>query len=421
MHSTPPSVRRSGRRPAALGAALAAFAVVILPFVGTATAANAAADTFSVTSPTPGQTDVPEAFPKTAAFSGEGLDAGNHVDVQYVTGDGSLHTAVYSESTGADDGTWSLIANFDLLGTGQTEVVATVSELTPDDEVVVSIPLTFSLAVAPNPANPFTVASPGVGEVVTTDAPEFSGTATPGTTVVVLYGARAGSTAEAGAATVQDDGSYVVATDFSRLEPGSLGTGADVFNFDENGEPIPGIDRIAVFFTFETAPVPLIPLALAVDPATSTVSAATSTGVALTAAGFSPNEELTLAVTGADGAAVVPVDLPLNIYANDEDGSYASSIVLPAGVVAGDYTVTLTGVRSEGTVSASFAVTADPVVPPTPTPSNPAAPGKPGTGGGNGGSLAATGLDGSGFLGMGALLLLGGAAALIIRRRTTKA
>ncbi|MDO9398257.1 MAG: hypothetical protein Q7T71_17055, partial [Herbiconiux sp.] len=227
MHSTPPSDRRRGARFAALGVALA---VLALPLVGTATAANAAADTFAVTSPTPGQTDVPEAFPKTAAIAGTGLTEGNHVDVQYVTGDGSLHTAIYSESTGDADGAWSVIANFDLLGLGQTEVVATVSELTPDDEEVVSTPLTFSLAVAPNPTDPFTVASPGVGEVVGDPAPEFSGTATPGTTVVVLYGARSGSTAEAGAATVGDDGTYVVATDFSRLEPGSLGTGADVYN-----------------------------------------------------------------------------------------------------------------------------------------------------------------------------------------------
>ncbi|WP_291053981.1 hypothetical protein [Herbiconiux sp.] len=410
MHSTSPSSRRHRSRLAALGVALG---VLALPFVG-ATTAYAAADTFTVTSPTPGQTDVPEAFPNTAVVDGTGLTDGNHVDVQYVTGDGTLHTAIYADTTGADE--WSVIANFDLLGVGETTVVATVSELTPDDTVVVTVPLTFSLAVAPNPADPFTVTSPEVGEVVATATPDFTGTATPGTQIVVLYGARSGSTAEAGTATVEADGTYTVPTDFSRLEPGSLGTGADVYNFDSEGQPIPGIDRLAVFFTFESAPVPLIPLALAVDPASSTVSAATSTGVALTAAGFSPNEELTLSIVDAAGTAIVPVDLPLNIYANDEDGSYAGTVVLPAGTTAGDYTVTLTGVRSERTVSAGFAVVADPV-----TPVNPVTPGDPGTAGNGDGRLAATGLDGGGFLGLGALLLLAGAAAVIVRRRVSKA
>lgn len=410
MHSTSPSPRRHRSRLAALGVALA---VLALPFVG-ATTAHAAADTFTVTSPTEGQTDVPEAFPNTAVIEGSGLTDGNHVDVQYVTGDGTLHTAIYADTTGAGD--WSVIANFDLLGLGETTVVATVSELTPDDAVVLSVPLTFSLAVAPNPADPFTVTSPGVGEVVATATPDFTGTASPGTQIVVLYGARAGSTAEAGTATVDADGTYTVTTDFSRLEPGSLGTGADVYNVDADGQPIPGIDRLAVFFTFETAPVPLIPLALAADPESSTVSAATSTGIALTAAGFSPNEELTLSIVDAAGTAIVPVDLPLNIYANDEDGSYAGTVVLPAGTTAGDYTVTLTGVRSERTVSAGFAVVADPVTPVTPV-----TPGDPGTAGNGDGRLAATGLDGSGFLGLGALLLLAGAAAVIVRRRVGKA
>jgi LPXTG-motif cell wall-anchored protein len=423
MHTTPPSrhgARQSARhrRLAALGVA---FAVVALPLVGTATAANAAADTFAVTSPTEGQTDVPEAFPKTAVIAGEGLTAGNHVDVKYVTGDGTEQSAVFTDTTG--EGDWEVVANFDQLGLGQTAVEATVSELTPDDELVVSIPLTFSLAVAPNPADPFTVATPGVGEVVETATPEFSGTATPGTTVVILYGARSGSTAEAGVTTVGDDGTWAVETDFSRLEPGSLGTGADVFNYDAEGEPIPGITPIGVFFTFAEAPVPLIPLTLTVDPGSSTVTAVGTTGVALAATGFSPNEQLMIAIALPDGSALpVAEDAPL-VFANDEDGSYAGVVTVSAAVV-GDYTVTITGVRSERTVSSSFAVVADPVpTPPTPGPT-PGGGGSNGGGdnGGGGGSLANTGFDAMGGLGIGAMLLvLGGAAAIMVRRRRVKA
>lgn len=412
MHTTPPSRRRPGARWAALGAGLA---VLALPLLGTATAANAAADTFAVTSPTPGQQDVPEAFPNVAQLDGTGLTPGNHVDVQYVSGDGSLQPAVFTEGTGEDDGTWSVYGNFAELGLAQTTVVATVSELTPEDEVVVSIPLTFDLAVAPNPADPFTVVSPAVLDVVDTATPAFTGTATPGTTVVVLYGARSGSTAEAGVATVGEDGTYSVATDFSRLEPGSLGTGADVFNFDANGDPIPGITPIGVFFTFADAPVPLIPLALSVDPASTTVSAAGSTGVALTAAGFSPNEQLTVSVTLPDGSALpFAEDAPL-VFANDEDGSYTGTVVIASAPV-GAYTVTLTGVRSERTVSATFEVVADPV-----TPTTPATP-VPVPGGTGSGSLANTGFEPvSGLGAAGVLLALGVGAAVLVRRRRVKA
>jgi hypothetical protein len=415
MHSTPPFERRGGsRRLAALGVALA---VLALPLVGAATAANAAADTFSVTSPSEGQTDVPEVFPKTAAIAGEGLTVGNHVDVQYVTGDGTEHTAIYGANTGNDDGSYEVVANFDLLGVGETVVVATVSELTADDEVVASIPLTFTLAVAPNPADPFVVSSPEVGQVVETTTPEFTGTATPGTQIVVLYGARAGSTAEAGTATVGDDGSWSVTTDFSRLEPGSLGTGADVYNYDANGDPIPGVSSpLGVFFTFAEAPVPLIPLTITVDPTTLTASAAAGSGIAVTATGFSPDEQLTLVVTEPDGSELPVADDAPPLFANDEDGSVATTVVVTAAPV-GDYTITLTGVRSARTVTTGFAVTADPVTPTTP-PTTPATPAP----GGGGGSLANTGFELAGGLGLaGMLLLAGGAAAVIVRRRKAKA
>ncbi len=418
MHTTPPPQRRAGARLAALGTALA---VLALPLVGTATAAHAAADTFAVTSPTEGQTGVPEAFPKTAVIEGAGITAGNHVDVQYVTGDGTEHTAVYTDTMASDDGPWSVVANFDLLGLGQTAVVATVSELTADDEVVASIPLTFTLAVAPNPTDPFVVATPGVGEVVDTATPEFSGTASPGTTIVVLYGARSGSTAEAGTTTVAADGSWSVVTDFSRLEPGSLGTGADVYNLDADGEPLPGITPLGVFFTFAEAPVPLIPLTLVVDPQSTTVSAAGSTGVALAATGFSPNEQLTVAVTLPDGSALPVADDAAPVFANDEDGSYAGSIVVASAAV-GAYSVTITGVRSERTVSAGFEVVADPVPTPTPTPTPAPTPGGGGGNGSGGGALANTGFEAAGGLGLGAvLLLLGGAAAVVVRRRKVRA
>ncbi|MDO9397086.1 MAG: LPXTG cell wall anchor domain-containing protein, partial [Herbiconiux sp.] len=188
---------------------------------------------------------------------------------------------------------------------------------------------------------------------------------------------------------------------------------------DSEGQPLPGITPIGVFFTFAEAPVPLIPLALALDPASSTVSAVGSTGVALTAAGFSPNEELTLVVTGPDGVVPPAEDAALNIYANDEDGSYATVLLLPSAAV-GDYSVALTGVRSERTITTVFAVTADPVPSPTPTP-GPTTPPGPAPAGGPGGSLANTGSEAGFGFAAGGLLLLAGAGVVLMRRRTAKA
>lgn len=389
--------------------------IAVAPIFVTATAAQAD-DTFAVTTPSQGQVNVPapQYLPNAADFAGTGLSEGNTVDVQYVTGDGSLHTAIYGGNTRDANGNWATTANFDLLGAGQTQVVSTVREVAPDGTVLQTRPLTFTLAAAPNPANPFTVTYPGTGTVVDTATPTFTGTGEPGAEIVITYGARSVTEAEAGRGIVGANGQFSIVTDFSRLEPDSRGTGA-VVNQYLNGEIIPGFDRLSIAFTFAEAPVPLIPLTLTIDPTSLTVDSVKNIdmGVQLAATGFSPNERLAITLTGPDGVAVELAGAA-DVFADVEDGSYVDSLILTGDVAVGNYTVTITGDRSLRTVSANFTVVANPA--PAVNPANPANPAKPaGTPGS--GTLASTGLDGLTLGSLAGGLLLAGIAMAAIRRR----
>jgi hypothetical protein len=387
--------------------------IAVAPVFVTATAANAD-DSFAVTSPTQGQTNVAETFPAVVPMTGVGLSEGNHIDVRYVTGDGSVQTAIFGSNIRNADGSWSTNANFGQLGVGQTQVVATVLELNEANEVLQTRPLTFTLAVAPNPADPFTVTYPGTGTVVDTPTPTFTGTGVPGADIVIIYGARSVTEAEAGTGVVDVNGNFSIVTDFSRLEPGSLGTGAVVYQY-LNGEEIPGADRLSIAFTFAAPPVPLIPLTLTIDPASLTVDTVKSAdqGVQLAATGFSPNEGLSITLTGPDGVAVDIAGAD-GVFADVEDGSYVDRLTLTGDVLTGQYTVTITGDRSLRTVSTSFTVVANPS-----NAGTPAAPVTPGRVAGTPGSgtLANTGFDGSGLGLLAGGLLLGGIVLAAARRR----
>jgi hypothetical protein len=385
----------------------------VAPVFVTATAANAD-DSFDVTTPSQGQTNVAETFPAVVPMAGIGLSEGNHVDVRYLTGDGTVQTAIFGGNLRNADGSWSTNANFGQLGVGQTQVVATVLELNEANEVLQTRPLTFTLAVAPNPANPFRVTYPGTGTVVDTPNPVFTGTGVPGADIVIIYGARSVTEAEAGTAVVDLDGNFRVETDFSRLEPGSLGTGAVVYQY-LNGEEVPGADRLSIAFTFAAPPVPLIPLTLTIDPTSLTVDNVKNVdqGVALSATGFSPNEGLSIVLTGPDGVAVDVAGAD-GVFADVEDGSFADRLTLTGDVLTGTYTVTITGDRSLRTVSADFTVVANPVAAGTPgTQVRPVA-GTPGSG-----TLANTGVDGAGLGLLAGGLLLGGIVLAAARRRAT--
>ncbi len=409
----------SPRRPLSSRLALIGTAAVLaaVPVFASAAAANAD-DSFAVTTPTQGQVGVPEYFPNTAQFAGTGLSAGNHVDVQYVTGDGSLHTAIYGGNTRADDGSWTTVANFDLLGVGQTQVVSTVEEVAEDGTILQSRALTFTLAVAPNPANPFTVTTPYVTETVDSATPTFTGTGEPGAEIVITYGARSLTTAEAGRGIVDAQGNFSIVTDFSRLEPGAGteaqgGVGA-IFTQTLNGQPVPGADQKSILFYFAEAPVPLIPLTLTVDPTSLTVADVTAAdkGVAISATGFSPNEGLTATLTGPDGV-VVEISGSGSLFADDEDGSFSDRLTLTGDVLTGEYTLTLSGNRSGRVVSAEFVVLADPATPVAPGGNA----GNAVPAGAGGGQLAKTGFDAAPLGVLAGGLLLAGLVVAALRRR----
>lgn len=407
----------------------AAATLAVVPALAFAPAAFAATP-FAVTSPSNGDTNVPDAgVPNLVGFTGTGLAAGDTVQILYVGASGPAEPAVFGGADVDSAGNWTATANFDDLVAGTTTVVANVEEVTDDEAgtVVSSVPITFELATPAVPADPFVVTSPVVGSTVDTATPTFEGTGTPGLTVEIQYTGRAGHNDTAGKGIIGADKKFSIATDFSDYEPGAGTSETDavrvlVYQTDAQGNELPGATRQAVTFYFATPPVPLIPLSLTLAPPSETVSASSATGTALTATGYSPAEELTLAVTDPSGNPVtLGGDRPAQLFATETDGSYADTILLPAGSPAGAYTVTLTGVRTSRATTAVLTVTADPTATPTPTPTtttSAGASGSTGSSGSNGSTqLASTGLDGVGIGGFAGVLLLVGAGLFFARRR----
>ncbi|KQO62778.1 hypothetical protein [Curtobacterium sp. Leaf261] len=337
-------------------------------------AANAApGDPFAVTTPANNATGVEQTFPNVVPFTGTGLPDGDYASVSYLDATGGVHNATFSGSTN-DNGDWTGSENFAELSKGQTHVVATVRAGTAlsdgtfvPDTAVTPTTVTFDLAQAPNPANPFTVTTPTSNSTtpVESTTPTFSGTGNPGATITITYGARAGGTGTAATTTVDADGNWTTTTDFSELEPGTTDGSAIVTEYGTDGAVFPGTSGQRINFTFPAAPAPAVPLALVIDPTTLTLSTATTTGVDFAATGFSPNEEITIAVTDASGAAVVIPQDADHFYVDDETGSFVGTAVLPSTVGTGTYSITVTGVRSTRTVTSSFTVTADPAIPVT--------------------------------------------------------
>ncbi|GGF31007.1 hypothetical protein [Subtercola lobariae] len=424
---SPPSrlSRRVGKRLAVFGAAAA---IAVVPALALAPAAFAA-DPFAVTTPSNGDTGVPfDGVPNRVDFAGTGLANGDYVQILFTGLSGPDQPAVYGDTDVDDAGNWSTTADFADLTPGQKQIVATVDEMAADGTTVVdSEVVTFTLQTAAVPLAPFAVTSPAVGSTVDTATPTFEGTGAPGLTVEIQYTGRAGHNDTAGKGIIKADGTFSIATDFSDYEPGGGTVATDavrvlVYQTDAEGNELPGETRQAVTFYFSTPPVPLIPLSLTLAPTSETVSASSATGAALSATGFSPAEELTLTVTDPSGA---PVTLggtrPDQIFAAETDGSYADSLLLPSGAAAGDYTVTLTGVRTERTATATLTVTADPTPTPTPTPTTPAAAGGSSSGSGSSTTqLASTGLDGVGIGGLAGAFLLVGGSLFLLRRRSAK-
>lgn len=363
----PSATRARGSYPIGMKlAVLGSGAALICAPMFVAGAANAApGDPFAVTAPANGATAVAQTFPNVVPFTGTGLPAGDYASVSYLDANGTVRNATFGSSTNTD-GDWTGNENFGQLSTGQTQVVATVSALDLQtnavDAAVTPVTVTFDLAVAPNPANPFTVTAPATNSTtpVETTTPTFTGTGNPGAKIVITYGARAAKTGTAATTTVAADGTWTTPTDFSELEPGTTDGSAIVTEYGTDGVVFPGTSGQRINFTFPSAPAPLISLALTIDPTTLTLSDATTTGVGFAATGFSPDEEVTVVVTDPSGAEVVLPQATDHFYVDDETGSLLGAAVLPSTVGTGTYSITVTGVRSLRTVTSDFTVTADP-------------------------------------------------------------
>lgn len=362
---------RAGSPSRSLGSRFAIFGVAAAMIAGTALLGPGAAfgaTGLAVTTPTNGATGVqPSIFSNVVSFSGTGLPAGDTASVSYLDADNNVRNATFGGSSNDGAGNWTGNQNFGQLSTGQKSVVATVIALDGSgvrDSSVNATTVSFEFAVAPNPANPFTVTSPVSNSAtpVASTTPTFAGTGNPDATITITYGARALATETAASVKVKADGTWTTPTDFSQLEPGATDGSAIVTEYGTNGAVFPGTSGQRINFVFPSAPSPLIPLTLVTVPKSSTLTSATTTGVAFSATGFSPGEEVTLVVTDSnDNVVTVPKSQP-NFYANTTDGSFSSNVILPTTSGTGTYTITVTGVRSAPvrTVGGTFTVVADP-------------------------------------------------------------
>ncbi|MBF4575598.1 LPXTG cell wall anchor domain-containing protein [Frondihabitans sp. VKM Ac-2883] len=341
------------------GTAFAVPTVLAMTFGGLLLAAPAhAADAFAVTTPAPGATGVAQTFPNVVPFEGTGAPAGDNVTVSYLDADGASHNATFGGSTvDAATGQWSGNENFDQLSPGQTAVVATVTAVNAGGTVDLTTTTSFELAVAPNSLTPFTVTKPVSNSTtpVESTTPTFEGAGQAGDTITITYGARAAKTGVAATTVVKADNTWSTTTDFSQLEPGATEGSALVNETDPAGNPVPGADQKRINFVFPSAPAAAVPASIAVTPTKTSVLEASTTGVAVSAKGFSPDEQVVVAVTDAKGT-VIPLagDRPAQTFASDTDGSYTDVLRLPANLVGGTYTVTIVGVRSGVSVKSSF-------------------------------------------------------------------
>lgn len=341
------------------GTAFAVPTVLAMTFGGLLLAAPAhAADAFAVTTPANGATGVAQTFPNVVPFEGTGAPADDTVTVSYLDADGVSHNATFGGSTvDATTGNWSGNENFAELSPGQTAVVATVNAVGADGIVDLTTTTSFTLAVAPNSLAPFSVTKPVSNSTtpVESTTPTFAGTGQAGDTITITYGARAAKTGVAATTVVKDDNTWSTTTDFSQLEPGATDGSALVTETTPAGTVVPGADRARINFVFPTAPVAAVPASIAVTPTKTTVLKASTTGIAVSAEGFSPDEQVVVAVTDAKGTAIpLAGDRPAQTFASDTDGSYDDTLLLPANVVGGTYTVTVKGVRSGVAVKTSF-------------------------------------------------------------------
>jgi len=383
---TPPATRAPRRSFAARLTVFGTAAAIIASPAVVVTAANAApGDPFAVTSPADGATNVasegtPLSGGAIVTFSGTGLPTDDYVDVSYLDALGVPHKSSFGGTNYGADGDWTAPQTFDRLTPGQTQVIASVRALDNETgDVDVDVPpttVTFSFATAPVTGNELTVTRPVTNSSTPVEdtTPVFVGRGLPGATIQITYGARSLQTAIAAEVEVDEDGDWSTETDFSQLEPGVTEGSAIVTEYNPDGTPAAGESGQRVNFVFPEAPVAQDELAIEIAPNPVTLTQATTTGVAFGVTGFSPNEELDIVVTDPNGGEVVLEQTEASFFADEEFGTFLGTVVLPDTAGTGEYTITVTGVRSERTVSGTFAVVTDPTTPVVP-------------GAGNGGTL----------------------------------
>jgi LPXTG-motif cell wall-anchored protein len=350
-----------------------------------ATAANAAPPTLTVTAPTEGQT----VDSRTVTFTGTGTD-GSTVNVLDTNGDRVPGTTAAVVSGGV----WTTTGTYDEdAPVAQTVDVNQVTGGSGGGEVTVD----FTLP----PAFNFSVTSPTEGETLDSRTVTFTGTGTDGSTVNVLdtNGDRVPGTEAA----VVSDGVWTTT--------GTYADDAPVAQTVNVNQVTGGAGRGEVTVDFTLPPV-LIPA-----PAiTSPTNGQTVVGDAVTFTGTGvPGKNILLVVVPTElvnslqsNAEQVP-DNPADPIVVDADGNWTVTLALPPH----DYTAeaaevrlengVVTDVLSDPSAPVEFILVAATVAPANITPAS--------------GTLANTGSAPMGFIGLASLLLAAGAALLITRKK----
>lgn len=365
---------------------------------------------FAVVSPESGErvaTTTPE-------FTGTGTP-GDTVTLRY--GGQQLGSYLAGEAIVEDDGTWTVpTTDFTDANFGETEIRVVATATSPAGvERPGSRFVDIILPEAPAQQIVFTLTTPEEGDTIADPRAgvAYVGTGVAGNTIVVQYFDGRGGLAEAGSATVDDDGTFEVTAIFDGLPAEQLFANTFTQQLDADGERV--AQEIARTIFFEVAPVttPLAPPTLDQPVVDGTTVTFTGTGVA--GATVSVSIVPALPPTGAEGefdGAQVSATVA-------EDGTWTASIELGTGdYLASARQSTGDGAdRSAPSEGRSFTVAAV-AAPPTVTP--PTAPPVAGGGAGGGagsGSLPVTGVELTGSLLAAMLLLAAGAATLVTRRQ----
>ncbi|MET3511174.1 LPXTG cell wall anchor domain-containing protein [Plantibacter flavus] len=368
-----------------------------IPQVGVDFSLPAVAPAFAVTSPTEGQA----LDSRTVTFTGTGTD-GSTVNVLDTNGDRVPGTT----AAVVTNGQWTTTGTYaDDAAVAQTVNVNQVTGGAGRGEATVN----FTLPAAV-PAQTFSVTSPTEGQALDSRTVTFTGTGTDGSTVNVLdtNGDRVPGTTAAvvtngqwtTTGTYADDAAVAQTVNVNQVT-GGAGRGEQTVNFTLPTNTVLGAPSITSPTEGET---------VVGDVVTFTGTGEPGAYIGLLTVPTAALDE----VSANARAAAEPAD-PADEILVDENGQWSVTLAFAPNAYT---TVAIQSTVPAPTEVDQISAPSEPVsftLAAAPAAAAPGAATPPAANAGN--TLASTGVDGTAFLGLSALLMLGGAALLVVRKR----